>query len=242
MLSPVYVAQYAKSEKAHRLFPDHVTHVVNRVNRYTGKKYREDPAIMSWQIGKRAPSRSVRRIRKALRRGLRIVRHLLNHRTCIIWSRSDRREWPVVKEIFHFWTSIHADANIDYATIHIWPNNWGWIDQERYSGKLLGEAIKEYCSYIDIHAQEAYKINKPLVLEEFGLPRDSVKFASGQSDLPTADLYYRERLISSKSVLPGKAFFKDVISGHGVDLHNPATSSGKKEMTTWEVPGRKNKG
>lgn len=46
-----YVAQYAKSEKAHRLFRNHVTHVVNRVNRYTGKKYSEDPAIMSWQIG-----------------------------------------------------------------------------------------------------------------------------------------------------------------------------------------------
>lgn len=46
-----YVAQYAKSEKAHHLFRDHITHVVNRVNRYTGKKYSEDPAIMSWQIG-----------------------------------------------------------------------------------------------------------------------------------------------------------------------------------------------
>lgn len=85
-----YVAQYAKSEKAHRLFRNHVTHVVNRVNRYTGKKYSEDPAIMSWQIGM-SPVRSVRRIRKVLRRGLRIVRHLLNHWTLIIWSRSDRR-------------------------------------------------------------------------------------------------------------------------------------------------------
>lgn len=138
------------------------------------------------------------------------------------------------------WTSIHADANIDYATIHIWPNNWGWIDKKDIPG-TLGQAIKNTCSYIDIHAQEAYKINKPLVLEEFGLPRDSVKFAS---DSPTVQQTFiiGKCLISSKSMLPGKVFFKDVISGHGVDLHNPATSSGKKEMTTWEIPGRKNKG
>lgn len=40
-----YVAQYAKSEKAHHLFRDHITYVVNRVNRYTGKKYSEDRSV-----------------------------------------------------------------------------------------------------------------------------------------------------------------------------------------------------
>jgi mannan endo-1,4-beta-mannosidase len=23
---------------------------------------------------------------------------------------------------------IHADPNIDYLVMHIWPKNWGWLD------------------------------------------------------------------------------------------------------------------
>ena len=87
------------------------------------------------------------------------------------------------------WTSIHADANVDYTTIHIWPNNWGWIDKKDIPG-TIGQAIENTCSYIDMHVQEAFKINKPLVLEEFGLPRDSVKFTSNTSTVQR-DRYYR---------------------------------------------------
>ena len=42
-----YVAQYAKSEKAHKLFENHVRQVVSRVNRYTKLKFSDDPAIMA---------------------------------------------------------------------------------------------------------------------------------------------------------------------------------------------------
>ena len=31
------------------------------------------------------------------------------------------------KEVF---TEIHADKNIDYTTIHIWPKNWQWYNPE----------------------------------------------------------------------------------------------------------------
>lgn len=45
-----FVAQYANNEKAHKLFYDYVKFIIGRTT-YTGKKYTEDPAIMSWQIG-----------------------------------------------------------------------------------------------------------------------------------------------------------------------------------------------
>ena len=65
--------------------------------------------------------------------------------------------------------------NIDYSTIHIWPNNWGWIDKTDIPG-TLDKAIENTREYIDVHIAEAQKMNKPLVLEEFGLPRDCVMF------------------------------------------------------------------
>ena len=46
-----FVAKYASCEKAHQLFYDYVKFILTRTNRYTKKKYKDDPAIMSWQIG-----------------------------------------------------------------------------------------------------------------------------------------------------------------------------------------------
>ena len=45
------MAQFATNEKAHQLFYDYVRFIIGRTNRYTGVKYTDDPAIMSWQIG-----------------------------------------------------------------------------------------------------------------------------------------------------------------------------------------------
>ena len=46
-----FIAKYASCEKAHQLFYDYVKFILTRTNRYTKKKYKDDPAIMSWQIG-----------------------------------------------------------------------------------------------------------------------------------------------------------------------------------------------
>ena len=46
-----FVAQYATNQQAHQLFYDYVRFILGRTNRYTGVAYKDDPAIMSWQIG-----------------------------------------------------------------------------------------------------------------------------------------------------------------------------------------------
>ena len=204
-----YVAQYAKSEKAHHLFRDHITHVVNRVNRYTGKKYSEDPAIMSWQIGNE-PRPFGEDNKKSFAAWIADCAALIksmdsNHLVSIGSEGMAGCEGDL-----SLWTSIHADANVDYTTIHIWPNNWGWIDKKDIPG-TIGQAIENTCSYIDMHVQEAFKINKPLVLEEFGLPRDSVKFTSNTSTVQR-DRYYRavfdivEKHAAEKGVFQGCNF------------------------------------
>ncbi|MDE6647539.1 MAG: beta-mannosidase, partial [Prevotella sp.] len=45
------MSQYASNERAHQLFYDYVRFIIGRTNRYTGVKYTDDPAIMSWQLG-----------------------------------------------------------------------------------------------------------------------------------------------------------------------------------------------
>ena len=205
-----YVAQYAKSEKAHHLFRNHITHVVNRVNRYTGKKYSEDPAIMSWQIGNE-PRPFGEDNKKSFAAWIAdcaaLIKSMDSNHLVSIGSEG----MAGCEGDFSLWTSIHADANVDYTTIHIWPNNWGWIDKKDIPG-TIGQAIENTCSYIDMHVQEAFKINKPLVLEEFGLPRDSVKFTSNTSTVQR-DRYYRavfdivEKHAAEKGVFQGCNFW-----------------------------------
>ena len=45
-----YVAGFISNERAREMFADHVRFIVGRTNRYTNRKYSEDPAIFSWQI------------------------------------------------------------------------------------------------------------------------------------------------------------------------------------------------
>jgi mannan endo-1,4-beta-mannosidase len=75
---------------------------------------------------------------------------------------------------------------VDYVTAHIWPQNWGWVDPRDLAGTWdAAEArVKEY---LDVHVRIARELGKPLVVEEFGFPRD------GESYEPRSPTRFRER-------------------------------------------------
>lgn len=184
-----YAAQYARSEGAHRLFRNHVARVVTRVNRYTGQKYSDDPAIMAWQIGNEP--RPFGEANKAdfsawIADCAALIKLLDSNHLVSVGSEGEAG----CEGDLELWTSVHSDPNVDYATIHIWPNNWGWIDKNDLAG-TLEQAIGNTHAYIDRHAAAARKIDKPLILEEFGFPRDSMRFARHTSTR-LRDRYYRE--------------------------------------------------
>ncbi|MDR1416650.1 MAG: beta-mannosidase, partial [Prevotellaceae bacterium] len=107
--------------------------------------------------------------------------------------------------------AIHADPNVGYLTIHIWPKNWSWIETPNVT-EGLDSAISKTNAYIAEHTEVAKKLKKPLVIEEFGYPRDHHLYTP---DDPTTarDGYYAEILsqvaLSSKSdgVLAGCNFW-----------------------------------
>ena len=59
---------------------------------------------------------------------------------------------------------------IDYTTIHIWIQNWGWFNPS--NDQSLSTSIDKVKTYIYEHEKLAIKLNKPVVLEEFGIYRD----------------------------------------------------------------------
>jgi mannan endo-1,4-beta-mannosidase len=72
----------------------------------------------------------------------------------------------------------HAPAEIDYLTAHIWPQNWSWVDPEDLPG-TYATAEANTRAYIASHIDMAQALGKPLVIEEFGFPRDGVALEPG---------------------------------------------------------------
>jgi mannan endo-1,4-beta-mannosidase len=94
---------------------------------------------------------------------------------------------------------ICADKNIDYCNIHLWPYNWGWTkapattttpDASASGFNPLQNACTNSKDYIDRHLAICDSLRKPLVMEEFGYPRDGMSFQPG-SPTTGRDGYYR---------------------------------------------------
>lgn len=183
-----FVSQYAQNEKAHQLFYDYVRFIVNRTNRYTGKRYVDDPAIMSWQIGNE-PRAFNKAYLPAFERWLcetsALIREMdANH----LISIGSEGKWGCEGDI-QCYERICADRNIDYCNVHLWPYNWSWARKDHLI-EDLDVSCKNTKEYIDEHLQVCARLNKPLVMEEFGYPRDGFVFDLGT---PTQgrDGYYK---------------------------------------------------
>lgn len=183
-----FVSQYASNEKAHQLFYNYIRDIITRTNRYTGKKYVDDPAIMSWQIGNepRAFDKSqIPAFEKWLAEASALIRSLdKNH----LISLGSEGAWGCEGD-YDCYEHICADKNIDYCNVHLWPYNWGWAHKETLIEDLPA-SCKNTKEYIDRHLEICDRLNKPLVMEEFGYPRDGFSF-SPQSSTTGRDGYYK---------------------------------------------------
>lgn len=182
-----FVSQYASCERAHELFYDHVRFILGRTNRYTGKRYVDDPAIMSWQIGNepRAFSQEGKEpFAKWIGEAAALIRSLdANHLVSI----GSEGLWGCEGDMA-LYERLCADPNVDYMNIHLWPYNWGWA-RARHLQADLQRSCDNTKDYIDQHLVVSRKLRKPLVMEEFGFPRDGFSF-SQEATTATRDAYY----------------------------------------------------
>jgi cephalosporin-C deacetylase-like acetyl esterase/endo-1,4-beta-mannosidase len=184
-----HVSRFVTSDKAKSLFADHVRAVVSRTNSITGKPYSEDPAIFSWQIGNeprcfRADQEGQQAFVEWLWETASLIKSLdPNHMV----SSGSEGMWGCEGSMA-LYEKIHSCPDIDYMNIHIWPYNWQWVTEDTLS-ENLPVAIENTDKYIDDHLAVAAKYGKPVVLEEFGFPRDGFQFAQG-TPTTARDTYY----------------------------------------------------
>ncbi|MHC1731303.1 MAG: beta-mannosidase [Bacteroidales bacterium] len=182
-----FSGQFNTCEPCISQFEQFIRFIVERSNGYTGLKYDEDPAIMTWEIANEPRAFSDENIPafEAMIARIAALLQELDKNHLVTTGTEGRHGCEQKMEVFE---RIHADPNIDYLVMHIWPKNWGWLDIKDIEG-TLDTALLLTNRYINDHLDVAVRLNKPIVLEEFGLPRDFHGF-SLQEPTESRDRYY----------------------------------------------------
>ena len=186
-------AQFYAAPAAVASYHGYVRALVGRTSSVTGRRYADDPTIMAWQLANEPrPGESpaaVRRImphyQRWIRSTARLIKSIDPHHLVSTGGEGmigcAGSEACVVDSV--------SPGDIDYMTIHIWPQNFGWVDPADLDGtRAAGE--RRTSDYISAHVAVARRVGKPLVIEEFGYPRDGGSYEPG-SPTTHRDRYYR---------------------------------------------------
>lgn len=177
-------AFYANAD-AVRLYHDYVRAVVGRTNTITGVRYVDDPTIMAWQLANEPRPGGGVAVAHANMAGFdgwvaataRLIKSI--DRNHLVSTGSEGLKGCVEEEACVL--AEHRVQGIDYLTTHVWPLNWSWVDDKDLAGTwVAGKAKVE--AYVAAHVALARTLGKPLVIEEFGFPRD-VGYDPGTSTL-----------------------------------------------------------
>ncbi|MEL1245404.1 beta-mannanase [Flavobacterium sp. DGU11] len=183
-----YTKQFHKCEPCIKAFNDHIKYILGRTNTYTKKKYTEDSTIMAWQVANE-PRVFTADNEAAFTKWLNGVVDLIdsldkNHLIC---TGSEGKAGSA--DDIAIYERTHNNPKIDYLTMHIWPKNWSWYDHTR-SAETLQPSITKTIAYINEHIAVAKRLGKPIVLEEFGLPREGESL-DRKSPVSARDTFYK---------------------------------------------------
>lgn len=195
--------EFFDSTRAIELSHNHIKYLLARRNSFTGRFYAADPTIMAWQLA-HEPRPLDSGPREAYLEWItltsELIKELAPHHMVSIGSEgahakraeemvslaSTKPGWtPWAVDTAEF-EEEHAIKNIDYATVHLWPSQWGFTQKTQQQ-----TWIARTKQYLEAHMDAAVRLGKPLVIEEVGMPRD------GDSYLETSPARDRNTLFSS---------------------------------------------
>ena len=184
-----FSAKFYQNEEANELYRKYIKTLIERENTVNQKEYRNDPTIMAWQLANEPrPGQGAGSIPDIPHyyewineTAAFIKKHDANH---MVSTGSEGAAGSLDSlEVFKV---AHNTENIDYLTFHMWAKNWGWIDPANMDG-TFEQTLQNAEAYIKDHLAVAEELNKPIVMEEFGFPRDGEQYA------PDSPVTYRNR-------------------------------------------------
>ncbi|REE27529.1 mannan endo-1,4-beta-mannosidase [Winogradskyella pacifica] len=184
-----YTKQFHSCEPCKDAFYKHIKFIISRTNSYTNIKYVDDPSIMSWQVANEPRVLMTPDHEDAfagwLNETVRIIKELAPNQ---LISTGTEGKHGFLQNI-DMYQRLHKNENIDYLTMHMWPKNWGWydIDNEKESTQV---SIVNAKKYMNEHVVIANKLNKPIVMSEFGFPREKESL-SPEASIENRNTFYK---------------------------------------------------
>ncbi|KAF2743482.1 glycoside hydrolase family 5 protein [Sporormia fimetaria CBS 119925] len=166
---------------AEEMSKQHIDIVMNRRNSVNGRLYTEDPTIMTWQIANEPQAAdplgytgpySIFLLPNPDDRMFPFIQRLASY----IRLRSPRQLVSVgleSKQGEYYFKRIHDDPHVDYATTHVWVQNWGVYDMFDPHPENLARAQDFASAFLKNTSTWGKEIGKPVFLEEFGMARNN---------------------------------------------------------------------
>lgn len=192
-----YHCQFVQDSVARDMALRHTAFIVQRTNTVTGRPYKESPALMAWELANEPRAFARQDSVKAAfldwaQQQADLIKQLdPNH--LVTTGSEGLYGCEVDIDLFR---RLHTLPSIDYACIHIWPHTWGWMgrfcaptsaarEANGADGTLRGfpSACQHSMRYIDQAVDALKGTGRPIVIEEFGYPRDgyNITLKSGTS-------------------------------------------------------------
>lgn len=160
---------FYRNPKIRQAYKNYVEHLINHTNQYTGVSYKDDPTIMTWELGNEPRAQSDKsgellyqwtaEMSDFVRE--QAPKQLIALGTEGFFNRPNEEDWAYNGNEGVDWERIITLPNINYGTFHLYPEHWGKHNAEQWGTQWIIE-----------HAQAAKLANKPAVLEEYGIGKN----------------------------------------------------------------------
>lgn len=195
-----YTKQFHSCDPCMEAFYDHVRFLMDRTNTYTGMKYTDDHTIMSWQVANEPRVLVSPDHEEAFSKWLNTTVDLIESLDSVhLISTGAEGKASYLLDI-DMYERLHKNENIDYLTMHMWPKNWGWYNIDREQETTV-ESIVKAIDYMNEHVEVANRLNRPIVMSEFGFPRERESL-SPEASIENRNTFYKAIF---NSILESKA-------------------------------------
>lgn len=181
-------SEFYSSHKAREMLNDFIEKIVTRTNSCNRIAYKLDPTIQAWQLANEPRGHHYTEdFIDWVKNTSSFIRSLDSNHLISVGSEGISYTHPdKMKPVYE---EIHKHSDIDYLTFHLWIQNWEWY-QPNQAESSFPKALEKAKNYLSEHIELARKLNKPLVLEEFGIARDQESLKP-ETSIKFRDQYYQ---------------------------------------------------
>jgi mannan endo-1,4-beta-mannosidase len=204
-----FSARLYRTPAANELYLAYATHLLQRRNSINGRRYSEDPTIMTWELANEPrpgtdneeTMKDVPAFCQWVEATARFIRKRAPQQ--LVCTGSEGVFGNLKKpEVF---VAAHKTEAIDYVTVHMWLKNWGWLKDPQLSEEFEQATVKAR-DHLEMHnALATDTLHKPLVLEEFGMPRDHESYDPAAPTTARDEYYRRMFQLVADSCKAGRA-------------------------------------